>query len=179
MSLVISFQRNTLVTFLGRPKNLFLVASVWSSALLPAAAQVFTVVPLNSGIQFGSFVVLPSCANCTITVSTAGVRTASAGVLLATGGAPSAASFTVSSTGANNNNKAQYTVIAPVAATPAVNMAAGGVTMTVGTFTSAQAPVPTKLSPTNTLFVGATLTIPNSGATAGNHSTSFNVTTNP
>ena len=168
------------VSFVGQSKKLVASFLFCLTALLPATswAATATLVAINPSINFGSFAVLPSCVNCTITVSPAGVRSSTGGVILTSGVPANAASYTVTISGANNNNQAKYTVVTPWS--PAsVNMVAGAVTMTVGTFTSAQSVVPTKLSPSNTLTVGATLTIPSSIAAGAYTSGAFTVTTSP
>ena len=167
-------------SFVGQPKKLVAVFLFCLPALIPAASWAATaaIVAINPRINFGSFAVLPSCVNCTITVSPAGVRSFTGGVILTSGVAANAASYTVTISGANNNAQAVYTVVTPWV--PAsVNMVAGAKTMTVGAFTSAQSVVPTKLSPSNTLTVGATLTIPSSIAAGAYTSGAFTVTTSP
>lgn len=169
---------------LGQPKKLVAAFLFCLTALLPATSwaqqtpPLATIAAINPSINFGSFAVLPSCVNCTITVSPAGVRSSTGGVILTSGVAANAASYTVTIQNANNNGQAQYTVVTPWS--PAsVNMVAGAATMIVGAFTSAQSVVPTKLSPTNILTVGATLTIPSSVAAGAYTSSAFTVTTSP
>ncbi|WP_232291626.1 DUF4402 domain-containing protein [Polaromonas sp. JS666] len=163
-----------IIDFLRRLNNLLVSAFVISSvAFLPGAgfaAPKTTIISVNTVINFGSFSVLPSCANCTITISPLGARTASGGVVLTTSNPGSAATYSVTAPGSGVSYTAVFT---PTSAT----MAAGGVTMTVGSFTTLQNP---SNGTPNTLSVGATLTIPNSGSTAGTYTgAAFTITTSP
>lgn len=139
--------------------------------LAPQAAQGAanaTTVSSTQTLDFGTFVVLPTCSNCTITMSAAGARTASAGIVLSSKNVGKVAKFSVGC----NNVGCSYT------ATPgsSVTMAAGGVNMTVGTFTSAKSPATTP----SVLSVGAKLTIPNSGSAVGTYTSAiFTITTTP
>lgn len=133
------------------------------------AAQASTAVAATAQkLDFGTFSVLPSCANCTITMSTAGVRTATGGVILSSTNPGKPGTFSVTC------NNGSCTWNGAVSLSPTI--AAGGVTMTVGAFTTAKAGANTP----STLTVGATLTIPNSGSAAGTYtSTNYTVTTTP
>lgn len=145
--------------------------ALWPNAIL-AKTQSITLAATNSVIDFGSFSVLPSCTNCTITVSPAGVRTASAGIVLTSAKPGQAAAYTVTPTCNSGTCTAYTAVVTPSSA----SLPAGGVTMTVGSFTLQQSAT----LPPNTLSVGATLTIPSSGSTAGTYSgAAFTITTTP
>lgn len=130
------------------------------------AANSITVTPVQP-LDFGSFVVLPSCSNCTITITSTGARSASTGIVLTSKNVGKAASFSVTC----NNTTCAYTV-SPVTT---VSMPAGGVTMSVSTFTSVRTPTSTP----STLTVGAKLTIPGPGSTPNNYSKTFTITTSP
>jgi 3D (Asp-Asp-Asp) domain-containing protein len=119
-------------------------------------------------LDFGSFVVLPTCINCSITISASGVRTASGGIVLTSNNTGRPAKFNVGC----NNGACAYTA----AITSSVNMAAGGVTMIVGTFSNSQSAPATP----NVLSVGGKLTIPSAGSAVGTYTSSnFFVTTTP
>jgi hypothetical protein len=139
-------------------------------ALAPPAAHAQTkvVTPvLTQTLDFGTFAVLPSCNNCTITISPAGVRTPTAGIVILSSknnGRP--AKFTVTC----NTGSCTYTPT--VSGAPSMN--AGGVTLSMGTFTFSKSPTNT----TSTLSVGARLTIPNKNAAVGTFtSTAFTLAT--
>jgi hypothetical protein len=162
---------------LRRLKNRLAVALIVAAvACLPNAVLAkmtgLAIVPTTDGvIDFGSFSVLPSCANCFITISPAGARTASAGIVLTSANPGRAASFTVTPT-CNGGGCAVYTA----AVTPnSASLPAGGVTMTVGTFTLQQSAT----LPPNVLTVGATLTIPSSASAGSYAGAAFIVTTSP
>lgn len=134
----------------------------------------------NSGINFGQFVVLSTCVNCTITIPTSGAPIASVGVILK-GGTTGPATFTLDMPAAGNAQQAKYTVTDPVTTTPAIPMTPLTPGMTLGNF-SVLAPLATSLGKNlgyaATVTIGATLTIPNS-TSFGNFSANFNVVTNP
>ena len=134
-----------------------------------------TTIAVTSGvINFGSFAVLPGCANCSITISPAGARRAVGAIVLSNVNPGSAATFSVTQT-CNNANPSGCSVYTAAAAATAA-LPAGGVAMTLGTFTLSQGAL---VGTVNTLSVGATLTIPNQG-TAGTFSGGgFTVTTTP
>lgn len=122
-------------------------------------------------IDFGSFAVLPSCANCTVTISPSGARTFSGGIVLTSANPGRAASFTTTPT-CNGGGCAGYTA----AVTPnSASLPAGGVTMTVSAFTLQQSAT----LPPNTLTVGATLTIPSSASAGSYTGAAFLITTTP
>lgn len=149
----------------------FLAATL--GMLLPlfamGAPNTTAVAATGQKLDFGTFSVLPSCVNCTITMSTSGVRTASAGVVLSSTNHGKAATFNVTC----NNGACTWT--------PAVSgsptMSAGAVTMTVSTFTTLKAATNTP----SLLTVGARLTIPGPGAATGTYTSGavFTVTTTP
>lgn len=152
--------------------GLLICSVAWWPVAVLAKTTSTAIVATNSVINFGSFSVLPSCANCSITISPAGVRTATAGIVLTSAIPGRAASYSVTPT-CNAGGCTAYTA----AVTPtSVSLLAGSVTMTVGTFTLQQSAT----LPPNTLSVGATLTIPSSGSAAGTYTgAAFTVTTTP
>ena len=129
-----------------------------------------TVTATNAVISFGSFAVLPSCANCSITISPSGARTATAGILLTSANPGQAASYSVVAT-CNGQGCDPYT--AAVTPTSAA-LPAGAVSMTVGTFTL----LPSGPLPNFTMGVGATLTIPSSPSAGTYTGASFMLTVN-
>lgn len=154
--------------------GVILVLSV-SLADFAQARTTSSTLTAGASLDFGSFAVLPSCSNCTITISPTGVRTASAGVVLTSANPGSAGTYSYTAT-CNNGNPAGCQAYAEAVTPTSTTILAGGVTMTVGNFTTQQS----SSIPPNTLSVGATLTIPSSGATAGTYtSTSFLITTTP
>ena len=152
---------------------IFLLSACWVS--LAQAKTTSSTLTAGVGLDFGSFAVLPSCSNCTITISPTGVRTASAGIVLTSANPGSAGTYSYAATcnnGPPSGCQAYTTAITPTT----VTISAGGVTMTVGNFTTQQS----SSIPPNTLSVGATLTIPSSGSTAGTYTSgSFLITTTP
>ena len=140
--------------------------------LAPLAAQAApnatTVTAAAQQLDFGTFAVLPSCANCTITMSATGARSKTGGVVLSNSNPGKPGAFSVTC----NNGSCTWTPSVAGATT----IAAGGVTMTVGTYTTAKAGPNTP----STVTVGARLTIPNAGAATGTFSSgNFTVTTTP
>ncbi len=129
-----------------------------------------SIAAINSAIDFGSFAVLSSCINCSVTISPSGARTSSGGIVLTSANPGRAASYSVTEGGCSC--KAYTEAMTPTS----VPQVTGGVQMTVGSFTSVQSAA----LPPNTFTVGATLTIAGPGATAGTYSGwSFTVTTSP
>ena len=143
-----------------------------------AATTAVTITPISGAINFGSFAVLATCSPCTITIGPTGNRSASAGIVLSSSGPGSAATFTVAQTTCPSGNPkcTGYTVSAAAASA----LSAGGVNMTLGAFTFSPTTGPTGAAGvSNTLSVGATLTIPSRG-TAGTFSGGgFTLTTTP
>jgi hypothetical protein len=135
-----------------------------------AASAATAVAPTNSVIDFGSFAVLPSCSNCSVTISPAGARSATGGIVLTRANPGHAATYSVTESGgcACKPYTAAFTPTS-VAAT------AGAVVMTLGSFTTSQSAA----SPPNTLSVGATLTIASRGAAGTFSPWSFTITTTP
>lgn len=135
---------------------------------IASAAPKTAIVAANGAIDFGSFAVLPACANCTVTISPNGVRTASGGIVLTSANPGRAATFTVTQVGGSPGYAAALTPTS-------VAQTNGGVVMTLGNFTTAQSAT----SPPNTLSVGATLTIASRGTAGGYTGWSYTVTTSP
>ncbi|MEO8023126.1 DUF4402 domain-containing protein [Polaromonas sp.] len=122
-----------------------------------AKTQSITVTATNAVINFGSFAVLPSCANCSITISPSGARTATAGIVLTSANPGQAGSYSVVAQCNGQGCDPYSSAMTPTSAT----LTAGGVTMTVDTFTLQ----PSGSLPNFTMGVGARLTIPsNPGA---------------
>lgn len=137
------------------------------------AQQGSTTITLTTGLDFGDFTVLGSCANCTITIDAAtGNRTSSGGVILRPTNSGARASYDVQRAQCGNN--CSYTVsVAP----STVTMPTAGGTMTVLSFTTSQTALQNRR---NTLFVGGTLRIPSVSVTAGTYTSgNFTVTTVP
>lgn len=138
-------------------------------ALAPTTghAQTKTATPVQiQTLDFGTFTVLANCNNCTITISAAGVRSASAAIKLSSTNMGRPARFYVTcSTGSCG-----YTPT--VTGAPVIR--AGTVNMTMNNFTFSKSPTNTP----STLSVGARLTIPNSTAARGSFiSTAFTLAT--
>lgn len=166
-------KKHPLRHFKNKISAVFLLGLVmgWPVAAL-AKTTAITITATNSVIGFGSFSVLPTCSNCTITVSPAGVRTASAGIVLTSAAPGQAAAYTVTPTCNAGGCSAYTAVVTPSSA----SLPAGSVTMSVGSFTLLQSAT----LPPNTLSVGATLTIPSSGSAAGAYTgAAFTITTTP
>lgn len=130
------------------------------------AASTTAVTPVQT-LDFGKFVVLPTCSGCTVTISSSGApRTASAGIVLVSANPGRPAVYNVACSGNCN-----YT--ATMMGAPTI---AAGVTMSIATMTYAKSPS----TGAGTLTIGATLTIPGPGATVGQYtSTSFTISTSP
>jgi hypothetical protein len=112
-----------------------------------AAAVIGILLTANSALGFGQIVA--TTAPGTVTVTPAGLRSASGGVLLGSGFGVSPAAFT-----ATGQPNASYSVTLPIAAT----LSGGGSSMTVDTFTSSLGGLGTLGgSGTQTVSVGATL----------------------
>lgn len=130
------------------------------------AASTTAVTPVQT-LDFGKFVVLPTCVNCTVTISSSGTpRTSSPGIVLVSANQGRPAVYNVACSG-NCNYTATMTGGPRIVA---------GVTMNIAAMTYAKSPS----TGAGTLTVGATLTIPGPGATVGQYvSTSFLITTSP
>ena len=135
-----------------------------------AKTQSITVTATNAVINFGSFAVLPSCANCSITISPSGARTATAGIVLTRANPGQAASYSVVAVCNAQGCDAYSSAITPTAAT----LTAGAVTMTVDTFTL----LPSGALPNFTMGVGAKLTIPSSPSAGTYTGAAFMLTVN-
>ena len=143
-----------------------------------AATTAVTIAPISGVINFGSFTVLATCSSCTITISPGGGRTASAGILLSNSSPFSAATFTVTQTTCPSGNPKCTGYAVAAAATSALSV--GGVNMTLGAFTFNPTVAPTGSAPlSNTLSVGATLTIPTRPTAGTSSGGGFTLTTTP
>lgn len=152
----------------------------WASALATALLSLgsvasakttgVTVVATNAVVSFGSFAVLPSCANCSITISPSGVRTATPGIVLTSANPGQAGSYSVTLVCNGQGCDPYSSAITPTSAT----LSAGGVTMTVDTFTLQ----PSGASPNFTMGVGARLTIPSSPSAGTYTGAAFMLTVN-
>lgn len=146
------------------------LATVLALLLAPqtgSAANIITV-SKTQNLDFGAFVVLPSCINCTITVPLTGARTATAGIVLMDNINPGRpAQFNVTC----NNTPCAFSVLTPAG----VTMSAGGVSMTVGGYVSTR----TSTSTPSTITMGATLTIPSNGSLPNTYAKNFTVQTSP
>jgi hypothetical protein len=153
------------------PRALRICLALAATLLLappPAHAQTAVATPvLQQTLDFGTFAVLPSCNNCSITISPAGVRSRTAGIVILSSknnGRP--AKFSVSC------NKSNCSYTPSISGAPAIS--AGGVTMTMGSYSFSKSPATLP----STLSVGATLTIPNAGVALGTYtSTVFTLST--
>lgn len=147
------------------------VACLPNAVLAKTKANSTVVTATNAVIDFGSFSVLPSCANCFIIISPTGVRTASAGIVLTSANPGQAATYSVTATCLAGACDPYTVAVTPTAPT----LPAGGVTMTVDTFTFQQSAT----LPPNTLAVGAKLTIPSSTSAGSYTGAAFTITTTP
>ncbi len=146
------------------------VLAALACALLGASVSWAAVIAISNtqGLAFGKFV---AGSAGTVTVSPAGVRSASGGVVLVPSGAGAAAQFSV--TGDPNLT---YAITLP--GDGAVSLTSGANSMAVTTFTSSPSPTGTLgAGGTQTLLVGATLSVGSNQAT-GNYSGAFDVTVN-
>ena len=145
-----------------------------------AATTSTTIAVTNGVINFGAFIVLTGCANCTISISPTGVRSVTGAILLSNINAGSPATFSVTQTCDQSGPAPKCNGFTQGAVATAV-LPAGGVNMTLSAFTFSPA-LPLTGSPpsiTGAVSVGATLTIPSRG-TAGTFSGGgFTFTTTP
>ena len=142
-----------------------------------AATNSTTIAVTSSVINFGAFIVLAGCANCSITISPTGVRSVAGAILLSNVNAGSAATFSVTQNCQGGNPKC--TGYTPTAVATAI-LPAGGVNMTLSAFTFNPPAGPTGAAGlVNTLAVGATLTIPSQGAAGTFNGGGFTLTTSP
>jgi Domain of unknown function (DUF4402) len=150
----------------------FAATQSWANAIL------FMWITNNTAsLSFGSFA---AGAGGTVTVSPAGIRTKTGGVVLVPSGAGSAASFTVHgfTFPFNPNHTHTYSITLPANGT--VTLTGPGPSMAVNNFVSnppAGASTGTLAvgTVTQTLDVGATLTV-GAGQTPGNYSGTFSIT---
>jgi hypothetical protein len=156
-------------TLISVLKTRHLLAPLLFWAALPAlAANKVGVITTTANLSYGRFL---AAGGGSIILTPAGARSKTGGVVLLSGGTVSAASFSLTETGAG---KALHwtTITLPSSAT----LSSGGATMTLTNFTSNPANTFTGLTQT-VLTVGATLTVgPNQAP--GNYSGSFAVTVN-
>lgn len=132
-----------------------------------SAANTITVTKTQN-LDFGAFVVLPSCSNCTITVPLTGPRTASPGIVLMNNiNSGKVAQFNVTC----NNTPCAFTVSTPAG----VTMSAGGVNLAVGSYVVTR----TSTSTPSTISMGGTLTIPRNGSLPNTYARNFTVITSP
>ena len=136
-----------------------------------AKTVTFNITATNAVISFGSFAVLPSCANCSITISPSGVRTATAGIVLTSANPGQAASYSMVAT-CNGQGCDPYS--APAITPASASLPAGAVTMTVDTFTF----LASGALPNVTMGVGAKLTIPRSPSAGTYTGAAFMLTVN-
>lgn len=157
-----------------KSSRVIVLALMCLAALQPSVALAITqstAVVSGGVINFGAFSVLPGCVNCKVIISAAGIRSVVGAVVLSSSNTGSAATFRVTQT-CNGGGCTTYS--ASAVATSAI--AAGGVSMALGTFTFAQSTVVAKI---NTLSVGATLTIPSRGSGGTFSGGGFTVMTTP
>lgn len=144
-----------------------IVALLLAPQAWPAPPGTITVTKTQN-LDFGAFVVLPSCSNCTITVPTVGARTASPGIVLMdnlNSGKPALFNVTC------NTTPCSFSVSTPAG----VTMSAGGVNMTVGAYVVTR----TATATPSTMTIGGMLTIPGSGSLPGSYLKNFTVITTP
>ena len=147
------------------------VCLVTWAPIASAKTVTFNIAATNAVINFGSFAVLPSCANCSITISASGVRTATAGIVLTSANPGQAASYSMTAT-CNGQGCDPYT--APAITPTSASLPAGAVTMRVDTFTF----LATGALPNVTMGVGAKLTIPSSPSAGTYTGAAFTLTVN-
>jgi hypothetical protein len=145
------------------------VSKVWANPLF------FIQITNTAGLAFGSFA---AGTGGTVTVSPAGVRTKTGGVVLVSSGAGSSSRFNVRGFTFPTNHTHTYSITLPANGT--VTITSGGNSMAVNNFVSTPpAGVSTGTlavgTQTQTLNVGATLTV-GSGQAPGNYSGTFTVT---
>lgn len=151
--------------------SLLAVCLVAWGSVASAKTQSITVTATNAVINFGSFAVLPSCANCSITISPSGARTATAGIVLTSADPGQAASYAVAARCVGAGGCDPYSAaVTPTSAT----LVAGAVTMTVDTFTLQ----PNGSLPNFTMGVGARLTIPSNPGAGTYTGATFTLTVN-
>lgn len=165
------------INIMSRTLQVLITALCLATAPLQSAvaADSTLIVSTIRTLDFGSFAVLGSCSNCSITINpVTGTRTTSGGIILKAGGSPGAAQYNVDMRSCGKSCSAYAATVSPAS----VTMSGGSSTWTVGSFTTAQSSTTTH---PNILYVGAKLTIPSgAGITAGTKtSASFTITTTP
>jgi hypothetical protein len=103
----------------------------------------------------------------TIRVDTAGIRTVIAGTVALAGGTVSAATYFISNSASNCNNRRIYITV------PAgITVSNGGTSMTVNNFSTSAAGNQFRLRDTNTITIGADL-VTNAAQAAGSYNGNF------
>ncbi|MDO8699105.1 MAG: DUF4402 domain-containing protein [Rhodoferax sp.] len=146
------------------------VLATLACALMAASVSWAAVIAIvnTQALAFGKFV---AGAGGSVTVSPAGGRSASGGVVLVPSGAGAAAQFAVS-----GDANVTYAISLPADGT--VSLASGTNSMAVNTFTSSPSPTGTLgAGGAQTLSVGATLSV-GSNQAIGSYSGTFDVTVN-
>lgn len=146
------------------------VLAALACALMAASVSWAAVIAISNtqGLAFGKFV---AGAAGTVTVSPAGVRSGSGGVVLVPSGAGAAAQFAVS-----GDANVAYAISLPADGT--VSLASGANSMAVNTFTSSPSLTGTLgAGGGQALSVGATLSV-GSNQAIGSYSGAFDVTVN-
>lgn len=135
------------------------------TAVAPVSWAALIGISNTQALAFGTFAA--GSGGGSVTVSAGGVRTPSGGVVLVSSGAGAAATFTVS------GDPVTYAINLPGDGT--VTLTSGANSMAVGTFTSSPSGTGTLASGSQTLSVGATLSV-GSNQAAGVYTGSFDVT---
>ncbi|MHB1053868.1 MAG: DUF4402 domain-containing protein [Thiobacillus sp.] len=146
------------------------VLAALACALMAASVSWAAVIAISNtqALAFGKFV---AGSGGSVTVSPAGGRSASGGVVLVPSGAGAAAQFAVS-----GDANVTYAISFPADGT--VSLASGTNSMAVNTFTSSPSPTGTlSAGGAQTLSVGATLSV-GSNQAIGSYSGTFDVTVN-
>lgn len=146
------------------------VLAALACALMAASVSWAAVIAISNtqALAFGKFV---AGSGGSVTVSPAGGRSASGGVVLVPSGAGAAAQFAVS-----GDANVTYAISLPADGT--VSLASGANSMAVNTFTSSPSPTGTlSAGGAQTLSVGATLSV-GSNQAIGSYSGTFDVTVN-
>ena len=152
----------------------FITAS-YSQATATATASATIVTPISiaktADLSFGNIAVQSSTGG-TVVLAPAGSRTSTSGVTLpATAGTVTAASFTVSGT-------SSYTYAITLPTTATLTRASGTETMVASSFTSNPSGTGTLSSGTQSISVGATLTVAAAQVAGTYTSGNFSVTVN-
>ena len=152
------------------------ITNAYAQATAAATATANVVTPIsitkNADMNFGNVAVQNTIAG-TVVLTPASTRTRTGGVTLpATTGTVTAASFTVTGTGA-------YTYSISLPGSAFITHSSGSPTLFVGSFTSTPSGTGTLTGGTQTFTVGATLSV-SAGAPAGIYTSTnpFNVTVN-